>query len=143
MDESVVFVSKVDWLFLLSFVFAIAIMLGVSAIAIKHGGSGMVISVAVPGLMVVILPVWLLLTTRYTITDSELRVRSGPVDRHIALQDITGINPTRAARSSPALSLDRLEVRYGENGSILVSPKDKTGFAAALGFPLSQQQEVE
>lgn len=34
--------------------------------------------------------------------------------------------------SSPAPSLDRIELTYGEFGLIIISPKDKIGFAQEL-----------
>jgi hypothetical protein len=137
------FESAVDGFFYMAFLLAWLLVSAIGYFALKQVGNAMLIPVLVPALPVFGLPVWLLFSTSYTITDTELLVRSGPVDRRVALNEITGITPTRSARSSPGLSLDRLEVRYGEQGSILVSPKDKTGFAAALGYPLSQEQEVE
>jgi hypothetical protein len=34
--------------------------------------------------------------------------------------------------SSPALSMDRLEICYEENRKVLVSPVDKEGFTASV-----------
>ena len=80
----------------------------------------------------VVLPLWLLLQTYYTVTESTLEIRSGPFRWTIERSSIRSISPTRSAVSSPALSLDRLEIRYGAGRSILVSPRDRKGFLEAL-----------
>lgn len=74
----------------------------------------------------------LLLHTRYTITESEVLIVCGPLAWQVPVQQITRIRPTRNPLSSPALSLDRLEIRYGKYDSVLVSPADQAGFLAAL-----------
>ena len=47
----------------------------------------------------------------------------------IEIQDIT---PSRNILSAPALSLDRLKIRFGKRAFILVSPEDKDGFLRAV-----------
>lgn len=84
-------------------------------------------------LVAVVLPVWLLFSTHYTVKAGVLVVRSGPLKWSVPLSDIKSVHPTRSVLSSPALSLDRLEIRYGHGKSVLVSPKDKEGFKNALG----------
>jgi hypothetical protein len=76
--------------------------------------------------------VWLLTSTRYTIDQDTLHVRSGPVSCTIALKDIRKISPTRAMSSAPALSLDRLHIIYGTWQDCVISPKDKEGFLRSL-----------
>lgn len=49
----------------------------------------------------------------------------------ISLKDITYITPTNSLLSAPALSLDRIEIRY-KGGSIVISPKHKAGFYHAI-----------
>lgn len=75
--------------------------------------------------------VWVWTTTYYVLTSSELLVRSGPFRWRVPLADIREIKPTRNPLSSPALSLDRLEVRY-RHGMLLISPADKDGFLRSL-----------
>ena len=55
----------------------------------------------------------------------------GPFRWRVPIDAITAITPTRSALSSPALSLDRLRIEYGER-AILVSPIYKEGFVRAL-----------
>ena len=84
-------------------------------------------------LLAVALPLWLLLGTFYRIDDEHLRIRSGPFRWTIRLRDITSVRPSRSPISSPALSLDRLEITYGAGQRILVSPRDHGAFIAAIG----------
>lgn len=74
------------------------------------------------------LPLWILCATHYTINDGLLFVRSGPFRWHIPIAEITSITPTSNVASSPALSLDRLNIRYGKNRSIMISPREKDAF---------------
>jgi Bacterial PH domain len=78
------------------------------------------------------LPLWTLLTTRYAIDDAFLHVRSGPFRWTIPLRDIGSITPTRDITSSPALSLDRLCIEYGDGRRLLVSPREKDAFLRDL-----------
>jgi len=75
------------------------------------------------------------LRTHYTVVDGQLVIVSGPFRWCIPLSDITGVEPSRAPWSSPALSLDRLKISYGERRCVLVSPADKRGFLQAIGKP--------
>ncbi|MBY6188470.1 PH domain-containing protein [Marinobacter hydrocarbonoclasticus] len=77
------------------------------------------------------LPMWLLLSTNYRVEGDWLAIRSGPYRWRIAVSDIQEIRPSRSILSSPALSLDRLEICHA-GGSVMISPKDKSGFIAAI-----------
>ncbi len=91
-------------------------------------GLGWVVGILIaPALFVV----WTWMATDYTLTSSELLVRSGPFRWRVPLGEIQEIQPTRNPLSSPALSLDRLEVRHG-HGVLLISPADKDGFLRSL-----------
>lgn len=88
---------------------------------------------AAVGVAVLLLPVGLLLPTRYTVADGEVAVRCGPLRWRIPVRDITRIVPSRSLVSSPALSLDRLKIEYGpRHQALLVSPADPAGFIAAV-----------
>ena len=76
--------------------------------------------------------VWVYLSTRYTITGDFLLVKAGPFSWVIPIEDIISIEPTRNPLSSPALSLDRLLIRYGAGAELMISPKDKPGFMTEL-----------
>lgn len=83
-------------------------------------------------LLGVVLPLWLLVGTDYRIADQHLLIRSGPFRWRIPLREIRSVRPTRDARSSPALSLDRLLIMYGRDKSCLISPTDKERFLNEL-----------
>jgi hypothetical protein len=75
---------------------------------------------------------WLCASTRYSIIDEFLSVRSGPFSWMIPIDEITSIEPTHNPATSPALSLDRLVIRYGHDAELMISPKDKSGFIEEL-----------
>jgi hypothetical protein len=76
---------------------------------------------------------WTLYGTRYTLTESTLTIRSGPFRWVIDTEVIAEVFPTRNPLSSPACSLDRLQIRYGKSRLvIMISPQDKAGFLRDL-----------
>lgn len=129
-----VFRSAVDTWFYLVLVVTAAIVLAAMVPVVATGHPAAIPVVIVCAVVAIGLPLWLLASTRYTVTGEALLVRCGPFGWRIPRSEISQIRPSRSILSSPALSLDRLEIRYGDGKSILVSPADKDGFAAALGF---------
>lgn len=87
-----------------------------------------VLAVAVPAALIA----WIFTTTEYTVTETDLLVRSGPISQTIPLAAITKIVSTHTVLSAPALSLDRLEIQYGKYGTCVISPDDKSGFVRAI-----------
>ena len=86
--------------------------------------------------LVVALVLSLLFRTHYTISGDNLRIVSGPFFRNISISSISSVEATRSPISSPALSLDRIRIRYGNRRSVMVSPEDKSGFLKAIGHSL-------
>jgi hypothetical protein len=80
------------------------------------------------------LPGWLFASTEYVVDNGELFISCGPVRKRIQLRDIKSATPSKNPLSSPALSLDRILITYGENKSILISPENKKGFLKAIGM---------
>ena len=78
------------------------------------------------------LPVWLIVATNYTLSVAALDVRCGPFVWRVPLREIRSITPTRNPLSSPALSLDRLRIAFGQSKSIMISPRDKERFLKEL-----------
>ena len=77
----------------------------------------------------------LMTTTYYEITPAALVVHSVGLHREIPLGAIQQVFPTRNSLSSPALSLDRLQVDYSRDGQArftLISPEDKPSFMQDL-----------
>lgn len=73
-------------------------------------------------------------STYYEVDGNQLRVRCGPITWHIRISDITAITPTYTPLSGPALSFDKLQITYGYGKKLLISPADKAGFLAAIGW---------
>lgn len=131
-----IFESKVDWWYYATMVVALAIVVGAAIAVSKAGGRLGLLPAVLPGIIAIGIPLWLLFSTRYVVTADKLLVNAAWINLEIARADIRSITPARQgrSRSSPALSLDRLEIRYGNGETVLVSPKDKQGFLVALGF---------
>ena len=93
--------------------------------------------VAITVTAAVLLPLWIVFSTHYTVEEGLLRVRSGPFLWRIPLEAIRTVEPSRSWLSGPALSLNRLKISYGEGKAILVSPLDRDGFLKAIGRALA------
>lgn len=71
----------------------------------------------------------LFLTTYYSIKKDILQIKSGIFyNLNIDIKTIRKITETNNIISSPAISLDRLEISYNKYDTVLISPKDKTTF---------------
>jgi hypothetical protein len=75
---------------------------------------------------------WIYYGTWYELTDTHLLIRSGPLRVTISLATIESVEPTRSPLSSPALSLDRLRIRYDRYGFTMISPEHRDRFMAEL-----------
>lgn len=128
------FHSKIDrWILVLLIVVIVVQVIAVGGAALQAGDplatTGLIMTmIAIIGLMV-----WLLVGTHYTVDGNTLRIVSGPFRWKIAIDTITTVEATKSPISSPALSLDRIRLRYGNNRSVMISPADKTGFLRAIG----------
>jgi hypothetical protein len=78
------------------------------------------------------LPVWVLLGTHYTVSSTSLDVRCGPFRNQVSINNIKELRPVRSVLSSPALSIDRIEIIYGNHDSVMISPVDRERFMAEL-----------
>ncbi len=71
-------------------------------------------------------------STYYIIDANKLVIRSSfIINISINISEITQIKETRNPLSSPALSLDRIEIKYGAK-SVMISPKEKNDFIEHL-----------
>jgi hypothetical protein len=123
----IVYRSKLD-LWMLAMFSAAALLCAYGATQVMHlPGIAHVLLLPLLGLGVG-LPAWTLLSTRYTLTDNTLLVRSGPFAWRIALREVAQIAATRDSGSSPALSLDRLRIEYGDGRALMISPAEKARF---------------
>jgi len=102
----------------------------VAAVTLKMKGP--ITPLFIPVSLIVIIA-YLFYDTTYTITGKELEIRFGFLYKQkIDITTIREIKETNNPLSSPAASLDRLDIRYGRSGSVLISPKDKQKFVQAL-----------
>ena len=77
--------------------------------------------------------VCVLFRVQYVLTPTDLLIRYPAMNRRIPLTEIYEVFPTNNAIASPALSLDRLHVRYRSHRfGVLISPKDKQAFMIDL-----------
>jgi hypothetical protein len=127
--NSATFPSRVDgWLAAL-----LLAGVGVALAGVLVAGSALPWPIAIFTLALgCVLPVWLLVSTGYTLTDQQLVVKAGPFGWRVPIGEIRSVAPTRSALSSPALSLDRLRIEYGDSRSIMVSPRDRERFLNEL-----------
>lgn len=129
------FQSKVDrWLaavLILGLLMMLAALIAMTTEVMREPTLVIAIIAVVLGIVLI---AWVGLATYYEIDRTELKVVSGPIRWHIPLGDITAVEKTRSPLSAPALSLDRLRIRYGDNRSIVVSPRDKAKFVRRLGL---------
>lgn len=135
------FQSKVDrWLaavLILAMLMMLASLLAMSTEVMREPTLIVAIIVVVLGIALI---AWVGLATYYEIDRKELKVVSGPMRWHVPLSDIRAVEETRSLLSAPALSLDRLRIRYGDNRAIVISPRDKEKFIQRLGLDPDRRQ---
>lgn len=120
-----VFKSKIDWWFGLLLVYPIFMSVKSMLLGEWVGLLGLSI--------VIVLILFFSKTTRYIINDNQLIVKSTwVVYERIDISKITKIEKTNSILSSPALSLDRIRIRYNKYDEVLISPKVKKEFVDEL-----------
>lgn len=134
-----VFRSKVDgWLWLAMGAGALGVIGAMVAVVLQRESPVVVASVILISLLVLALFASVSFGTSYTVDRRVLIVRSGPFRWKVPLDEIASVETTRSPLSSPALSLDRIRIRYAKNRRILVSPADRKGFLKAIGQQLRE-----
>ncbi|HUF74245.1 MAG TPA: PH domain-containing protein [Gammaproteobacteria bacterium] len=131
MSSELGFNSKIDlWLLIVILTAVAACLWGIGAI--WDANSVVFWPVAlILALGGILLPIWIIVSLRYYLSDEVLRVRCGPRQWNIAIRDITSVSPTNEAKTSPALSFDRLLIEYG-TGRVLISPEPRVEFLRQL-----------
>ncbi|HCQ13049.1 PH domain-containing protein [Flavobacterium sp.] len=120
-----IFKSKIDWWFGLILVYPI--FLSITAL-LEGKWIGLLGLGGVIGFILILSK-----TTQYIINENQLLVKSTwIVNERIDISKITKIEKSNSILSSPALSLDRLLVRYNKYDEILISPKEKEEFIDEL-----------
>ena len=89
-------------------------------------------------ILAIMLFAWVVFSTAYKVDRGILKITSGPFRWKVPIDQIHSVEATRSPLSSPALSMDRIRIRYGKNRRVMVSPADRAGFLKAIG----QESEV-
>lgn len=97
-------------------------------------GEGLLIMLIICG-AAALFSIWLYFATQYRVTAAQVTVHAGLFKVQIPVDSIRAVKKTRNPLSSPAFSLDRLEITYGQNKTIMISPKDKNRFLEDIGWP--------
>ncbi|SFK84340.1 PH domain-containing protein [Nitrosomonas aestuarii] len=127
-----VFKSKIDKGLLICLVLSIiACVLGAS-VMLKVGGLFNYVLAAVTLIAGAGFPLQILISTKYILKNESLDIISGPFSWKIPIESITSVQEVQNALMSPALSFDRLEIKYGEDKVIMVSPANKKAFMQTL-----------
>lgn len=133
------FNSKVDrWLLFLLIAVIVFEVVVLSIAAARAGSPAEAMWLMFAALLIVALIGSLLIRTYYVVEGNTLRIVSGPFSWKVAIDQIESVKATRNPLSSPALSLDRLRIRYGKGRRIMVSPADRSGFLKAIGQELAE-----
>lgn len=121
------FKSKIDLLILIPIVIT---FLAAETFMIVNGIIIGIIALTIFGVFIV----YQCRETMYVFTkDNKLKVKSGFLyERDIYIKSIKKVRATQDRTTSPALSLDRLEICYNRYGRIVVSPDNKTEFIKEL-----------
>ena len=120
-----IFKSKIDWWFGLILVYPI--FLSITAL-LEGEWIGLLGLAGVVGFILILSK-----TTQYIINENQLIVKSTwIVNERIDISKITKVEKSNSILSSPALSLDRLLVRYNKYDEVLISPKEKKEFIDEL-----------
>ena len=112
-EDALEFRTAIDAWYWVVVVMVAVTVIGVAIPAFLTGPPLIKLVVLLAAVVAIGLPLWLARSTVYIVTDELLLVSSGPFSWRVPRDEITHVAPTRTILSSPALSLDRLEVRYG------------------------------
>ena len=132
-----VFRSKIDWwvrLVLIAAVLTEIVVIAMIAVEGRHPVETTVVILVC--ILAIMLFAWVMFGTTYKIDRGILKITSGPFRWKVPIDQIHTVEATSSPLSSPALSMDRIRIRYGENRRVMVSPADKAGFLKAIGQEL-------
>lgn len=127
-----IYSSKIDTWLAVVLVSSMVVGAVVAYRVIGMGQQAALIS-ALPILVIGIgLPLWMMAGTSYSLGPTQLLIKSGPFKWVVPIATIVSITPTSNAASSPAMSLDRLRIEYGNKQAVMISPKNKEQFLKDL-----------
>lgn len=117
--------------------------LGITAAAFWRGNGSEIAVGCGAMLWVLIVYAGVLFPLRYGIGNGYLTIRYGICRQRVPLAEIRAVSPTRNPLSSPALSLDRLHVRFGDGffKAVLISPAEREEFLRHLASAAGLQHD--
>jgi hypothetical protein len=127
------FKSKVDWWMHISLGILPAVNVLILVMYLRGGG----LALLIPAIGLAIINVFLVLPIRlrtyYVLHESELHVKCGlGKGVRIPYKSISSLKESKSPNASAALSFDRIEIIFGKNGYVLISPKNKAVFLKEL-----------
>lgn len=131
--QDITFKSKIGTS--LIFAMAVPILFALVAFSLTKGPGFVVLASCLPLCGVEGLFVRMLTKTSYCLSGSRLRIKSVDYEIDLAISEILAVRPSRDPRSSPALSLDRIDINFiheGRKASVLISPKKRNEFLVEL-----------
>jgi hypothetical protein len=134
MNTKHIFRTGISW-WLVGFVL---LVLGATSILAAKDGAWLAVVINTP---ILLWFVHTLMNTYYTIEKETLTITCGVFPKlRIPIQEIIHVKETNNPFSSPAFSMDRLEIKYGKRKFVLISPKQKEAFINEL---LSAYPQIE
>ena len=130
--DTVRFRSRVDLLLVAIIAIPLLAALGVSSVRAWSHGMGALVGTGLVYAVVLGLVGWIFCDTSYTLTATELQIRSGPVRATVPLATLHRVRRSHTLIAAPALSLRRLELDGRGGQLVIISPDDLDGFLAAL-----------
>jgi len=126
--------SKIDWWLVPLLCIPPASAVIACAVSAIHSSMNDLVIAAAIAILVAGLYLGVVFPMRYGLSETHLIIRNGMCTQRILLSEISEVYPTRNPLSSPALSLDRLHVQFGEGffKAIMISPADRDRFLDEL-----------
>lgn len=117
--------------------------LGITAAAFWRGNGSEIAVGCGAMLWVLIVYAGVVFPLRYGIGNGCLTIRYGLCRQRVPLESIRKVSPTRNPLSSPALSLDRLEIRFGDGffKAVMISPDERAEFLRHLASASGLSQD--
>ena len=126
------FKSKVGYELLIPVLFILILVYCLPIITGDYTGSKLTLTLIMVPCIAFVLHLFLMTSYRINEKD-ELVIKCGIVfNSKVNIHKITSARETRNPISSPAPSLDRIELKVGDAKRVIISPKDKIGFINEL-----------
>lgn len=137
---TITFRSKIDAWYYLCAIVSICVVSALALVLWTYANMLFFAIMCAVDVIVIALFAALPLKTKYILEDNFLKIESpGSKKVTIRYSDIRSVAESTLNWSSPALSLDRIDIRYGDD-RILISPKGKKEFMDELEKRITSRQ---